>query len=432
MSKRIANQFLKDANGGIAIIFGLVIPTLIGFTGLGVDAAYWMVQRNKLQAATDSAAISVAQAVQLDGANAAKTAEASKLFTKIYGPQGSTVRFQVQHPPTSGPSAGDISTVEVLAEKDQPIFFLSAFGVDDVVVRTRAVARIDSVAEACLLSLDKTEDKGIEVTGTADVTLGCGIASNSTTAESVYLSGNAKVTTTGVSAAGDIEIKNNATLKTNGGPVKSHAQPLKDPYGPEGRNLQAPTIPTACTQSSMKIKKNTTLTPGRYCGGIDFQNGTATLQPGTYIMDGGAFKANGQASIVGNGVTIILTGTGSDTAYLDVNGGAQLSLHAPKTGTAYNGVLFFQDSKQEAKAGQCNPGQVNTNNLNGGASMDLSGAMYFPNQMLRYSGGTSTNISCLQMVALRVQFSGNSKVTSTCDANSGTERIARTSIKLTE
>ncbi len=182
----------------------------------------------------------------------------------------------------------------------------------------------------------------------------------------------------------------------------------------------------------MKIKKNTTLTPGRYCGGIDFQNGTATLQPGTYIMDGGAFKANGQASIVGNGVTIILTGSGSDTAYLDVNGGAQLSLHAPKTGTAYNGVLFFQDTKQDAKAGQCNPGQVNTNNLNGGASMDLSGAMYFPNQMLRYSGGTSTNILCLQMVALRVQFSGNSKVTSTCDSNSCTQRIARTSIKLTE
>ena len=116
MSMRDTKKFLNDAKGSVAILFGLVIPSLIGFTGLGVDAAYWMVQRNKLQAATDSAAISVAQAVQLDGAGAAMTAEATKLFTKIYGSQLSTVKYQVEYPPKSGPNAGDTSTVAVLAE----------------------------------------------------------------------------------------------------------------------------------------------------------------------------------------------------------------------------------------------------------------------------------------------------------------------------
>ncbi len=234
MSIRDKAKFRNDAKGGVAILFGLVIPSLIGFTGLGVDGAYWLVQRNKLQSATDSAAISVAQAVQLDGNNAAMTAEATKLFTKVYGAKVSTVKFEVEYPPKTGPNAGDKSTVAVLADRDQPSYFISAFGIKKTVIKTRAVARIDSVAEACLLSLDKTEDKGIEVTGTADVSLGCGIASNSTTAEFVFLSGDAKVTTTGVSAAGDIEIKNNATLKTNGGPVKSLCPAAEGSVWPRG------------------------------------------------------------------------------------------------------------------------------------------------------------------------------------------------------
>ncbi len=427
MSKRNTSEFLSNAKGSVAIVFGLVIPSLIGFTGLGVDAAYWMVQRNKLQAATDSAAVSVAQAVQLDGANAAMTAEAAKLFTKIYGAQLSTVRYQVEYPPTTGPSAGDTSTVAVLAEKDQPIFFLAAFGVEDVVVRTRAVARIDSVAEACLLALSDNDNRALEVTGNATINLGCGVASNSPTTESVYLSGSSILNTTGVSAVGDVITKNNAQVNTNGGPVKSHSAALVDPYGPQGRNLQVPSFPTACAANNLKVKKNTTLAPGRYCGGIDFQGGAVTLSPGVYIMDAGDFKANGNGSITGTDVTIILTGGAgcNASAQLNANGNTSLSLHAPKTGGAMNGVLFFQDP--DAPSGT-NAKHV----LNGNATMNLSGAIYIPKQRVEFSGGTSSNMSCLQVVADTVKLTGNSKITNKCDNASGTERIARTSIKLTE
>lgn len=65
----LKSSFLADADGGVALIFGLIVPCLVGFAGVGVDATYWLMERNKLQASTDNAAISSAHAVHLTGTN---------------------------------------------------------------------------------------------------------------------------------------------------------------------------------------------------------------------------------------------------------------------------------------------------------------------------------------------------------------------------
>ena len=431
MRPSLMSSFRRNANGGVALMFGVIVPVLIGFAGMAADGVFWLTERNKLQAATDSAAISVAQALQLDGANAALSAEAGKLLGKVYGSNISRVRYKVQNPPASGPLAGDMSAIVVTAEKDQPVFFSALLGMKNVLVTSRSVAKVENMSEACMLALSESADKAIDITGSSALNLGCGIASNSLSSQSVYMSGSSNTAATGVSAAGDIYKSNGSELATSGGPVKSHASPLKDPYGPEGRNLQAPKMPGSCKANNLKVNANTTLTPGRYCGGIDFLNGTATLAPGVYFMDGGAFKAGGQASITGENVTIILTGTGTNAAQLNVNGGAKLCLHAPKSGTATDGILFFQDVKERS----CHPGgqaAVGVNTLNGAADLDLSGAMYFPDQALSLSGGTSANISCLQVIANTIKITGNSSITGACGASSGTERMSRMSIELVE
>ncbi|MEQ1669519.1 MAG: Tad domain-containing protein [Hyphomicrobium sp.] len=438
-------QFRTDTNGGVAIIFGLIIPVLIGFAGLGVDGAHWMMERNKLQAATDSAAISAAQAIQLSGTETVIKSEAGKLLGKVYGASLEGVRFDVQHPPKTGPLAGNLTAVAITAERDQPIFFLGLFGVKNTHVSSRSVAQVDSVAESCLLALSPDIDKAVEITGNSTVNLGCGIASNSTASNSVYLSGASKTTATSVSAVGDVFQSNGAKLTTTSGAPKSKSAATIDPYGPEGRNLQIPSMPSKCTASQLKIKANKTLSPGRYCGGIDMTGGTTTFQPGTYIIDGGNFKANGNATLAGTGVTFILTGTGSDIALLDVNGGAKVSLHAPKSGTSMDGVLFFQDP---------GTGDTNTNTsktgggktcgkatgsayggesyINGNADMNMSGAIYFPNQFITISGGTNSNMSCLQVIAQKIKISGNSSISGTCDAQSGTAKMARSTVELKE
>lgn len=429
MIRRLSVAYLANAKGSVAVVFGLAVPMLIGFSGLAVDGTFWLKERNKLQSATDSSAITAAQALQLDGAAANLTAEAKDLFAKAFGAQSSKVRLTVQHPPLSGVETGNNQAVAVLSETDQDSFFLSVFGVDKVLVKARAVAKIDGMSDACLLSLSKTEDKAIEITGNATTSLGCGLASNSNSPEAIYLSGNSTTTVSGLSSVGDIYQMNNAKLITGEGTIKTYAQEMSDPYGPEGRNLKVPTTPTGCTANKLKSNGNTTLQPGRYCGGIDFQSGTTTLEPGVYIMDAGDFNANAQAKIVGINVTIILTASNNNNiGRMQINGGASIELNAPKSGTPYDGILFFQDPDAPKMKG----GVHNTNVMNGNSDLKLSGAMYFPNQEVRFTGGSGTNISCLQIVADTVRIDGNSAVSGTCPASSGTSRITRQWVKLVE
>ncbi len=425
MRTSMLRAFQTDQRGGVALVFGLVVPSLIAFAGLGVDGSYWLMERNKLQASTDNAAISAVQALALNGNDQVLTAEAKKLMGKVYGTSLTGVRVTVQHPPASGAMAGNASAVAVLAERDQPMFFLGMFGLNDSVVASRSVARVDSVTEACLLALSKNEDKAIEISGSSTVTLGCGLASNSNSSQAAYFSGSSNTKVTGVSTAGDVYLSTNGKLDTSGGPIKTHSAAATDPYGPEGRNLQVPTNPKNCAEKQLKVHNDTTLQPGRYCGGIDFIGGTTTFAPGTYIIDGGDFKSNGNAALVGNDVTFILTGTGAKIAQLDVNGGSDISLHAPKSGSNFNGILFFQD-----------PARTQTNGspskMNGNANLNLSGAMYFPGDKLEVTGGTASNISCLQVIASTVKITGNSTITGTCDQNSGTDKISRSTVELVE
>lgn len=425
-------RFVRDTQGGIALLFGFVVPALIGFAGLGVDGAYWMMARNKLQTATDGAAISAAQSLNLNGNAAAMRSEAGRMLTKIYAGEMSKVRYLVKSPPTSGAYAGSSTAVEVTSEMDQPVHFVGLFGIQSAYVATRAVANVDSSMEACLLALSPSADRAVSVSGSATVNLSCGIAANSESSDAVYLAGSSDTTASGVSAVGDIFQSSNAKLTTNGGPVKSNSQAITDPYGPEGRNLQLPASSANCTKKNLKVQSDTTLTPGRYCGGIDFTGGSVTFQPGVYIIDGGDFKANGNVALSGTDVTFILTGKGSTVASLNINGGAAVDLHAPTSGTNYDGILFYQASQDTGRDANNNCSKGKSNVINGSANMTLSGALYFPEESLELSGGSGSNITCLQAVAQTVAISGNTKISGTCKTSDGTEEIKRVSIELVE
>jgi hypothetical protein len=426
MQRLSRSSFWAHDKGGVALTFGMVVPALIGFAGLGTDTAVWLMERNKLQAATDTAAISAAHAVQLNGGQQGATAEGRKLLQKIYGANLTDVTYSVQYPPSSGTFQGDTKAVAVIASRAQQVYFLGLFGVTDISVSTRSVAQVNSTAEACMLALSKTDDKAIDISGNSTVNLACGIASNSDSDQAVYLSGSSDTTTTGVSAVGDIYQSNGAELETNGGPKLTKSPAIADPYGAGGRNLQVPPTLPACTETkTLKINKSRTVSPGRYCGGISMTGGTTTFSPGVYYIDGGDFSANGNAAITGTGVTFVLTGTGNKIAKVDLNGNAQVSLHAPKTGTSYNGILFLQDPN--ASTQDCLESKIN-----GTSDLNLSGALYFPKSDLRINGGANSAMSCLQVIANKIKITGNSKVTGVCDAASGTEKISRTTVELVE
>jgi len=108
-----------------------------------------------------------------------------------------------------------------------------------------------------------------------------------------------------------------------------------------------------------------------------------------------------------DGVTIFLTGSGSDYAQVTINGGAHINIVATTEGE-YKGLAFFQDRN----APVINSGSPNK--LNGGSTMNITGALYFPKQRLSFSGGNDSTGTCTRIVAYMIDFTGTSGLNTDC------------------
>ncbi|MCP4934421.1 MAG: hypothetical protein GY927_09510 [bacterium] len=417
-----------DKSGASAIMFGLLLPALLGFSGLAIDAVFWVTTHNKQQSATDQAAITATHFLYRGARDSVLLGTANEHLARLYVNEFKDFSVQVNNPPSKGTHAGDNHAVEVIVSKVQPAFFAKVFGVEEVTVKTRAVSWYHASSDYCLLALHKNIDQAITLSGSIHADLKCGIASNSDSMESIYLSGSAWISSPAITAVGDIMVKGSASLNDGLHPLMPYSPPITDPYGPAGRNLQVPNFPTSCKERNTVITKDTVLEPGRYCGGIHFSGGNITLKPGTYIIDKGSFKATGGTMLTGEGVTIVLTGSGNNYAGLDIAGNTSMSLHAPTTDPTFKGILFFQDPEAPDYQGS----KLRTNKILGNADIALSGAIYFPKQEVVFSGGANGKTNCLQLVANQITITGQASITNSCDLSNGTDQIARLSIKLVE
>jgi hypothetical protein len=187
----------------------------------------------------------------------------------------------------------------------------------------------------------------------------------------------------------------------------TQALPAADPYAA----LPTPQSTTTCQNDNLK-----TLQPGTYCKGLSL-SGNVTLSPGVYVIQAGDFKANSNAQISGDGVTIYLAGS----SRVSMNGTATVKLSAPTEGT-YSGVLFYGD--------RTNLG--GSNKLNGTADSLLTGALYFPKQEVDYLGNFSGKGGCTQVIADTIQWSGNSTVNQDCKSLGIKDIPATQSVQLVE
>ncbi len=51
----LLRSFCKDKRGASAVIFGITLPILVGFMGLGTEVGYWYLENRQLQSASDMA-----------------------------------------------------------------------------------------------------------------------------------------------------------------------------------------------------------------------------------------------------------------------------------------------------------------------------------------------------------------------------------------
>lgn len=394
--------FLKrlksDKSGNILLIGGAGIMALVGSAGIGVDTIQWYLWKRQLQQAVDSGAL--AGALSLSQGHSYSSAAKGELLRTA----NTTVTVEsIVNPPASGAFAGDNQAVEVIATTTRTLPFSSLFLSTAPTIRARSVAASVAGGEHCVIALSDN-GTGVNVRGTAQVNLGCGVAASSRGSSSVYLEGGSLLNSTPISAAGGIAYQpNNIQPGTN---LQPYGQPLTDPLA--DRNLAVPSSPSSCTANMLEVSpnQNVTLLPGRYCGGLVLK-GTVTMAPGVYLIDGGTFAAESQAKILGEGVTIILTGSDPSTiANVKVAGTAELDLRAPSAfeSPEWQGVLFFQDPR----------GSTNLSTVNGGSSLMLEGIVYLPLGNLAFNGSAGQHADCLLLVANKVDFSGVSSLDNDC------------------
>jgi Flp pilus assembly protein TadG len=405
-------RFARDRMGAVAVLTGLTLTTLLGFAGLGTDATLWFVAKRNLQGAADVAAFSAATA-ELAGANSTTFTAAAKAVSKQYGFADGVngVSVTVNNPPASGNYTTNGEAVEVLISQPQPLFFSSLFLSTAPTATSRAVATEGASSDGCVMALDKGNVMdGVGDSGSGALNLvNCTLYVNSSSANALQLSGSASINALSAFIVGNYTMSGTSSFKATDG-INTGATAVTNPYA----GVKVPTF-SGCNSSSVTPSSGTkSLTASTYggtmviCGNLGV-SGTASLSlgPGTYIIDSGSFAVSGTtASVTGTGVTIILTSSVGSYGTASISGTTTVTLSAPTSGPT-KGIAIFQDPRASGK----------TNSLSGGSGQNITGALYFPNEAVSYSGGSSTSTAspCTQLIGLTLTFSGSSTFNSNCN-----------------
>ena len=391
---RWTGALMGDRSGGVVIYTAIIAPTLLGFTGLSVDVGLWHANKRVVQAAADAAAIAGALEVKRsNGSGLIQGAAERDAAANGYDESGGDV-LTFRYPPQSGVAIGDMSAVEVIIQRSASTFFSRLFMPSTVNVSARAVARFD-VDDTCVWSLNPAMRGAVTVTGTAQVQLGCGILVNSNDTEALTQGGSSCLTASRLKVAGG------ATGDCLNPTPLTGAHQIADPLA----SLAKPSYIEGYCDHNNKIIVNSgdsvTLSPGTYCSDISIvSDGTVTFLPGQYILDGAGLKIGAQATVSGTGVSFYLSQNNHTNDNISISGGASVQLSAPTDGDMA-GVLFYQDRNSSSSI---------THNITGGSTMELDGVLYFPNNEVSFSGGSSLDSSSAMLIADSVTFMGNSFV----------------------
>lgn len=424
----------NDERGNALIIFGASLPMIMGAVGLASDTIQWALWKRELQRAADSAAIAGVYA-KVQGANY------SDGVTNDLARNNDIAGITINTSATSAPSAGayttDANAVRVSLSAQQRLSFSSMFMSSAPTITATATATIVPSGDYCVISLESTATTGISVGGTAEVDLGCGMITNSTSMDAAVAFGSSEVDASPIAAVGGIEASDNwgddvqllpftlaqaDPFANVNPPTPSGCQKFSD-YDTANENKPGGVVDLTSQTGVVCIKEN-----GGTPASLDIK-GDVRLGAATYVLDATSLKmTNTSARLSCNGCTIILTSSTAATSPSSIGGvdlsGGEIDLIAPSTGT-YKGISIYQDRRAEN-------GSSATNIVNGNSSSSFQGAFYFPNQEFQFAGNTGMSTQCVQMVARRVTFTGTSAISNTCPPGGGSGSFAGQAVRLVE
>lgn len=418
MSAKVMKRF---ATRGQALIFvTLSLPVTLGVVGFVVDLG-WAYYRKE---ACQTAAMAGASAAGVTAFNAAQqnctggwtcqsdtvcpasltnTADpviVACLYAKqngfTNGANGGKQTVSVAANTSASPVAGISPSywISVTVSERLPLTFLAVLGTQwaNVASKSTNAVYVPS-AGGCIYTLSPT-GTDISMNGNTAINTGCGIFDDSNSGSAISIVGaNAQITATGqakVDVVGNVSTHSPSQISP--APIVG-ASPVADPFA----NLVAPTSSPCITYSGQSV-----LSAGTYCNQISLNNGTLTLNPGVYVLQGG-IDIGANANLVNNtsggdgsgGVMLYTTGASSN---VNMHGHGDITLNAPTSGT-YKGIVMWQDKNDTTAAA-----------LKGGSTELLNGTLYFPKADLTFNGGTSLTATNTTIVSWTLSLVGNSYI----------------------
>ncbi len=429
-------RLARDRKGAISIVTAFSFTAMLGFAGLGTEASYWYVKKRSIQGAADSAAFTAAAAVLAHETFASSTTgtpvNAALGILASYGfTNGGGTTISITSPPTQGSHTGDNSAVEVIISQSQPRLLSALFIASNPTIIGRAVAtQVSTNGPPCVMALDTGNVKqDLSDSGSSTINMpGCNMYVNSNSSDALNASGTVVINAGSTYVVGGDSL-GGATLNDSVGTHLNTGTPYVDPFLSENFSL-----PGGCggSATTLSITGTQTLHPGVYCGGIQINGASAnvTLSPGTYYMNGNAGLPNADAgfavlngaTVTGQGVTIVLTGTsGPSVGTVQITGANTTVTLNTTTDAPLDKLTFFQDRGATKTPALGSP--TTENNFSGSANMNIGGGIYFPEQLVTYSGGATVGSAnapkCTELIAYRVAISGTTNFNSNCQGLGG-------------
>jgi hypothetical protein len=369
----------------------------MGTVGAAVDYSRANSARTAMQAAADGAALIMAKNMMSPGGG-----DPSQTARAYFDGNFSRAEVQISQvsATTSQTAQKNILRIQATGSVRTAVLGALGFSVINLEVTSAAASIFDGFG--CVLALDTAASGAFTGQGSTLVTLkGCSLFDNSSHANALTVSNSAKVSALSVGVVGGITPGSFGLTAEQG--IRTGIRPVEDPY----KDVEPPS-PGGCTEENFKANSSKTIDPGVYCGGVAVHAGaTVTLNPGIYYLDGGDLVVNGNATLVGTGVTLVFTSKnrkGFATASFSSN--AKITLDPPSHGSTA-GIVMFGDRRMP---------KGTTFKLTGGVSQTLAGAIYLPTATINFAGGSATGAGCTQIIGSIVNFSGHSSLAIDCSS----------------
>jgi len=387
------------------VFAAVTMVVMLGFLAMTLDVGAGGRQRRIAQTAADAGAIAGAAELWRGHVGLASSAAVTEVVRNGFDAGDATVSY----PPATGPHAGNPAYVEVVINKPIPTIFGSLLGLSSLNVSARAVAGFGSYALNCIFSLDPDGARAIEVQNGGELDTNCGISINSTDPNALDVNSSGEIDTHGggIAIAGDwTGHKDPLPLPATG------AAPTINPLA----NLTMPTVGACTTTGKLVITKDTALTPGVFCGGLDVSSKRVDLAAGTYFFAGGGVHIASGGQLFGYGVTLVNTISGSYAfGPIDFGTGCKAQLSAPTSGDL-KGIVMFQDPAAPADV-------VNTFACSSDTPPELTGTLYFPTQQILFNGSNTATQITGTVIAKKVVISGKIQVNNETSGNSANQRF---------